>query len=163
MSGIHVHGTDGLKCPPKHQTSNVKYLAQGHKEPTDLGDFEPGTLRFPVRRLNRSATLPSIFVTPSSHMIENWWKSYKKKKKKKSAGDFKCTMPPAPCFVIPRGLSTLYRYSLTTTVAQDKPHHEKPLTWDCYNHKGSCTVFRPYLTTAAGISPSSFVRVSKRH
>ena len=67
----------------------------------------------------------------------------------------------APCFVIPGGLSTLYRYSLTT-VAQDKPHHEKPLIRDCFNHKGSCTLFKPYLTIAAGISSSSFVRVSTR-
>ena len=67
----------------------------------------------------------------------------------------------APCFVIPRGLSTLYRCSLTT-VAQDKPYHEKPLIRDCFNHKGSCTLFRPYLTIAAGISSSSFVRVSTR-
>ena len=67
----------------------------------------------------------------------------------------------APCSVIPRGLSTLYRCSLTT-VAQDKPNHEKPLIRDCFNHKGSCTLFRPYLTIAAGISSSSFVRVSTR-
>ena len=65
------------------------------------------------------------------------------------------------CFVIPRGLSTLYRCSLTT-VAQDKPYHEKPFIRDCFNHKGSCTLFRPYLTIAAGISSSSFVRVSTR-
>ena len=51
----------------------------------------------------------------------------------------------APYFVIPRGLSTLYRCSLTT-VAQDKPYHEKPFIRDCFNHKGSCTLFRPYLT-----------------
>ena len=66
-----------------------------------------------------------------------------------------------PCFVIPLGLSTLYRCSLTT-VAQDKPYHEKPLIRDCFNQKGSCTLFRPYLTIAAGISSSSFVRVSTR-
>ena len=68
-------------------------------------------------------------------------------------------MPPA--FVIPRGLSTLYR-CLLTTVAQDKPYHEKPLIRDCFNHKGSCTQYIPYLTIADGISSSSFVRVSTR-
>ena len=36
----------------------------------------------------------------------------------------KCTMPPD--FVIPRGLSTVYRCSLTN-LAQDKPSHEKPI------------------------------------
>ena len=66
-----------------------------------------------------------------------------------------------PCFVIPRGLSTLYRCSLTT-VAQDKPNHEKSLIRDCFNHKGSCTLFRPYLNVESGISSSSFVRVSTR-
>ena len=35
---------------------------------------------------------------------------------------------------------------------QDNPYHKKPLIWDCCNHKGSCTLFRPYFTTAAGIS-----------
>ena len=65
-----------------------------------------------------------------------------------------------PRLVIPRGLSTLTRCSLTT-MAQDKPYHEKPLIRDCCNHKGSCTLFRPYLTIAARIS-SSFVRVSTR-
>ena len=39
-----------------------------------------------------------------------------------------------PCYVIPHSLSTLYRCSLTT-VAQDKPYHEKPLIRDCFNHK----------------------------
>ena len=58
-------------------------------------------------------------------------------------------------------LSTLYRCSLTT-MAQDKPYHEKSLIRDCFNHKGSCTLFRPYLTIAAGISSSSFVRLSTR-
>ena len=72
---------------------------------------------------------------------------------------FKCTI--CPCIVIPRGLGTLYRCS-QTTVAQDKPYHEKPLIRDCFNHKGSCTLFRPYLTIAAVISSSSFVRVSTR-
>ena len=67
----------------------------------------------------------------------------------------------APWLVIPRGLSTLYRSSLTT-MAQDKPYQEKPLNRDYYNHNGSCTMFRPYLTIAAGISSSSFVRVSTR-
>ena len=47
-------------------------------------------------------------------------------------------------------------------MAQDKPYHEKPLIRDCCNHKGSCTLFRPYLTIAARISSSSFVRVSTR-
>ena len=74
-------------------------------------------------------------------------------------GNFKCTY--APCFVIPHGLSTLYRCSLTN-VAQDKPYHEKLFIRDCFNHKGSCTLFRPYLTIAAGISSSSFVQVSTR-
>ena len=55
----------------------------------------------------------------------------------------------APCFVILRGLSTLYRCSLTTVAqartfkfpwAQDKQHHEKPLIRDCCNHKGRCTL-----------------------
>ena len=62
----------------------------------------------------------------------------------------------APCFVIPHGLSTLYRCSLTT-VAQDKP-----LIRDFFNHKGSCTLFRPHLTFTARISSLSFVRVSTR-
>ena len=77
---------------------------------------------------------------------------------KENAGDFKCTTPD---FVIPHGLNTLYRYSLTT-MAQDKPYHEKPLLRDCCNHKGSCTLFRSYLTIAARISSSSFVQVSTR-
>ena len=65
-------------------------------------------------------------------------------------------------FVIPRGFSTLYRCSLTT-LAQDKPYHEIPLIRDCCNHNGSCTLFKPYLIMAAGISSSSrFVRVSTR-
>ena len=68
-------------------------------------------------------------------------------------------MPPA--FVIPRGLSTLYR-CLLITEAQDKPYHEKPLHRDCCNHKGSCTLFRPYLTIATGINFSSFVQVPTR-
>ena len=80
-----------------------------------------------------------------------------KKKKKKKASDFKCTMPPD--FGIPCGLSTLYRCSLTT-VTQDKLYYEKPLLRDCCNHKGSCTLVRPYLTIAAGISSSSFVWLS---
>ena len=83
-------------------------------------------------------------------------KKKKKKKKKKHTGDFKCTMPPD--FTIPRGLSTLYRCSLTT-LAQDKSYHEIPLIRDCCNHKGSCTLFRSYLIIAAGISSSGFVRV----
>ena len=48
------------------------------------------------------------------------------------------------------------------TIAQDKLYHEKLLIRDCCNHKGSCTLFRPYLTIAAGISSSSFERVSTR-
>ena len=63
---------------------------------------------------------------------------------KKGAGDFKCTMPPD--FVIPHGLSTLYRCSLTT-LAQYKPYREKPFIRDCCNQKGSCTIFRPYRTS----------------
>ena len=58
-------------------------------------------------------------------------------------------------------LSTLHTCSLTT-LAHDKPYHKKPLIRDCCNHKRSCTVFRPYQTIAAGISSSSFVRVSTR-
>ena len=81
----------------------------------------------------------------------------KKKKEKNIAADFKCTMPPD--FRIPCGLSSLYKYSLTS-VAQDKPYHKKPLIRDCCNHKGSCTLFRPYLTITAWISSSSFVQVS---
>ena len=33
---------------------------------------------------------------------------------------------------------------------------------DCFNHKGSCTLFRSYSTIAAGISSSIFVRFSTR-
>ena len=51
-------------------------------------------------------------------------------------------------------------WCLLTTLAQDKPYHEKPIFRDCCNHKGRCTLFRPYLT--AGISSSSFVGVSTR-
>ena len=78
--------------------------------------------------------------------------------KNKNASDFMCTTPPD--FVIPRGLSTLYRYSLTTrgTRQTDKPYHEEPLNRDCYNHMGSCTLYRPWSTIAAGICSSSFVR-----
>ena len=47
-------------------------------------------------------------------------------------------------------------------MAQDKPHHKKPLIRDCCNHKGSFTLFKPYLTIAAGISSSSFIWVSMR-
>ena len=68
--------------------------------------------------------------------------------KKKKAGDFKCAMPPD--FVIPQGHNTLYR-CLLTTLAQDKPYHEKPLIRDCCKHNGSCTLFRPYLTITARI------------
>ena len=69
----------------------------------------------------------------------------------------------APCFVLPCGPSTLYRCSLTT-LAQDKPYHKKPLIRDSFNLKVSCrpTLFRPYPSTAAGITSSSFVRVSTR-
>ena len=55
----------------------------------------------------------------------------------------------------PQALSTLYRCSLST-MAQDKPHHEKPSVRDC------CTLFGPYSTVTAGISSSSFVQVSTR-
>ena len=82
-----------------------------------------------------------------------------KKKKKKKTHDFKCTVPPD--FVIPHGLSTLYR-CLLTTMAQNKPYHEKQLNRDCCNHKGSCTLFRPYSTIAARISSSSFIQVCMR-
>ena len=56
---------------------------------------------------------------------------------------------------------TLNTCSLTT-LAHDKSYHEKPLIRDCCNHEGSCTLFRSYLTVAAGISSSSFVWVSRR-
>ena len=68
-------------------------------------------------------------------------KNKTKQNKKEKTGDFKCIMPPN--LIIPRGLSTFYRCSLTT-LSQDK---------------GSCTLFRPYLNTAAGKSSWSFVRV----
>ena len=90
------------------------------------------------------------------------WKGVQIKKKKEEeknhTGDFKCTTPPDS--VIPCGLSTLYRCSLIT-VAHDT-YHEKLLIRDCCNHKGSCTLFKPYSAIAAGISSSSFVRVSTR-
>ena len=60
-----------------------------------------------------------------------------------------CAMPPD--FVVP-----------LTIMAQDEAYHEKPFTRDCCNHKGSCTLFRPYLTIAAGISSSNFIWVSTR-
>ena len=50
----------------------------------------------------------------------------------------------------------LYNISFTTTWI------EKPLIRECCNHKGSCTLFIPYLSTAAGISSSIFVRISVR-
>ena len=64
-------------------------------------------------------------------------------------------------FVIPWGLSTLYRCSLTT-VAQEKPYPEKPSSRDCCNHKWcrTWTLYRPLSTIAATISFWSFVRVS---
>ena len=65
-----------------------------------------------------------------------------------------------PCFVIPRSLSTLYRCSLTT-VAQDKPYHEKPLIRDCFNRKGSCTLFTPYLDVANIIEVTIYSEVIK--
>ena len=70
---------------------------------------------------------------------------------KKIAGDSKCTLPPD--FVIPRSLSTLYR-CLLTTLAQDKPYHEKPLG-TATTARGA--VPRLYLTIAARISSLSFV------
>ena len=39
---------------------------------------------------------------------------------------------------------------------------KKPFIRDCFNYKGSCTLFRPFLTIAARISSSSFVWVSTR-
>ena len=63
--------------------------------------------------------------------------------------------------VILRSLCTLYK-CLLTTLAQDIPLHEIPLIRDCCNHKGSSTQVSPYLTIAAGISSSSFVRVSMK-
>ena len=62
----------------------------------------------------------------------------------------------APDFVIPCGLSTLYRCSLTT-VTQDKSYHEKPLIMDYCNHKESCTLVSPYSTITASISSVSFI------
>ena len=47
-------------------------------------------------------------------------------------------MPPD--YVIPQGLSTLCKCSLTT-LAQDKPYQEIPLIRDCCNHTGSCAIF----------------------
>ena len=66
-----------------------------------------------------------------------------------------------PDSVIPHGLSTLYRCSMTT-VTQDKPYHQKQLIRGCYNDKGSCNLFRPYSTIVVGISSSSFVQISTR-
>ena len=90
-------------------------------------------------------------------------KQKKKPQKTKKKCRWFCALHPLTCnsMVILHGLSTLYRCSLTT-MTQDKPYHEKPLNRDCCNHKGSCTLFKPYLTIAAGISSSSFVRVSTR-
>ena len=62
MAEIHVHGTDSLKCPPKRLVSWVKCLTQGYRASraqANLGDFEPGTLWFPVQCLNHMATLSS--------------------------------------------------------------------------------------------------------
>ena len=80
-------------------------------------------------------------------------------KQTNNAGDFRCTM--STDFVIPRGLVILYRCSLTT-LAEDKPYRENLLIRNCCNHKENCTLFRLYLTIAAGISSSSFVRISTR-
>ena len=55
------------------------------------------------------------------------------KNKTKNVGDFKCT---APCFVIPRGLSTLYGPSLTT-MAQSIPYHEKPFNQGLLQPQGA--------------------------
>ena len=63
--------------------------------------------------------------------------------------------------VNPHSLGTLYRCSLST-IAQDKPYHEKPFIRDCCNHKKSCTLLRPYSTIVAEISCLSFVWVSTR-
>ena len=67
----------------------------------------------------------------------------------------------APDFVIPCGLGTLYKCSLAT-VAQDKPYHEKPTGTAATTRGAVPCLFRPYLTTATGISSSSFVQVSTR-
>ena len=66
-----------------------------------------------------------------------------------------------PDLVILHGLSTLYRCSLTT-LAQDITFHEIPLNRDWCHLMRSCTLVRPYLTMAAGISSTSFVQVSTR-
>ena len=63
-------------------------------------------------------------------------------------------------FYIYSFLDTLYKCSLTT-VAQDRPYHEKPLISNCCNHKGSCTLFRPRSKIADETS-SSIVWVSMR-
>ena len=84
----------------------------------------------------------------------------KTKTKQNNTGNFKCTMPPD--FVIPCNLSTLYRCSLTT-LAQDKPYHDIPLgTAATCNHKGSCTLFRTYLTITVRVNSSNFVQVSTK-
>ena len=59
-----------------------------------------------------------------------------------------------PDILIPHGLSTLYRCSLTT-MAQDIPFLEIPLIGDCCNS----TLVSPYLTIRAWISCFSFVWV----
>ena len=128
----------------------------------DLGARHLNSLSYrvtPVASLTQIWLQLNFNFSKETWITENitWMEHTHTHTKKKTAGDFKCIMPP--CFVIPRGLSTLYRCSLTT-VAQDKPYHEKPLIRDCF--KGRCTLFRPYSTIAAGISSSSFVRVSTR-
>ena len=68
-----------------------------------------------------------------------------------------------PDFVIPHGLSTLYRCSLATIyMAQDIPFHEIQFNRNCCNCKGRCALVSPYSTIAAGIRSSNFVRVSTR-
>ena len=72
--------------------------------------------------------------------------------------DFKCTLPPD--FVVPCGLSTLYRCSLTT-LPKTKPCHEIPLIRDCFNTRGAACI-QTIFTIAAGSSSLSFVQVCTR-
>ena len=83
------------------------------------------------------------------------------KKKKEKTLNVVLNALSLPDFVIPRSLSTLYK-CLLTTMAQDIPFQKIPLIRDCCNLKGRCTLVRPYLTIAAGISSLSFIRVSTR-
>ena len=73
---------------------------------------------------------------------------------KKNAGDFKCTMPPY--FVIPHGLSTLYRCSLTADHCG--PRQTKPLetiTQGLLQPQRELYPIQTISTIAGGISSSS--------